>query len=257
VFASTGNLPINRGVLLQAFVTQRWAWEQQRHVDQWITTDLQERAVAHLAFAITASRGRGTSVPWDWARKRIQNGAPQVDPERVRMLACQADIFEMLNEGQAIRFSHQMLQEYFAARALQRKLERAAQLRQLPMLKRYGQALLNRYATSGRRTNWEETLLLLAGIEGENGIAYELVHTFLGKPLEAARLLKSSGADVDLALLEETRRVALDQLADGQRMLDERIAAGRALALVSHPKDYIDYFGFRLVMAPRRPREQP
>jgi formylglycine-generating enzyme required for sulfatase activity len=241
VFASTGSLPTNRGVLLQAFVAQRWAWEQQRHADKWIATDLQERALAQLAFAIIANRGRGTSVPWEWARKRIHSAGPQIDPERVRTLACQADLLEMLNEGQAIRFSHQLFQEYFAARALHRKLEQAARLRQLPLLSRYGQVLLNRYVASGRRTNWEETVLLLAGIEGENGIAYDLVHTFLGKPLEAARLLKSSGADVDLALLEETRRVALDQLADDQRMWDERIAAGRALALVGDPRFPVTY----------------
>ena len=40
VYAATGGLPANRGKLLEAFVSQRRAWERQRYPDAWIATGL-------------------------------------------------------------------------------------------------------------------------------------------------------------------------------------------------------------------------
>lgn len=236
VYDATGELPTNRGRLLQTFVQQRWAWEQQRHPDTWIDAPRQERALAHLAYAMTASRGRGTSVPWDWAVQHLRQGAPQADLTRLGALARQSDLLEWLGDRQNIRFTHQLIQEYFAALALQQQIARAVKRREQPLLGWLGTRALRRYAVPGERTGWEETLLLLVGIEGEGGHAQTLIRAFLSQPLQAARLVLASGADVDPALLEEVRFALLRAIADPRVTVRERIEAGDMLGTLGDPR---------------------
>jgi hypothetical protein len=62
VYDSTDVLPSNRGRLIQKFVEQRWKREELRQADGWLAIEIQERALSRLAYAITESGGRGTSV---------------------------------------------------------------------------------------------------------------------------------------------------------------------------------------------------
>jgi formylglycine-generating enzyme required for sulfatase activity len=234
VYAATGALPTNRGRLLQTFVQQRWAWEQQRHPDTWIAADDQERALSRLAYMLTRSRGRGTSVAWSWAAREVRRGAPQVDPAQLRDLARRADLLEHLGERGMLRFTHQLIQEYFAARALQDKIDRAIRMRRLSHLASWW--LLRRYAAPGRRTGWEETLLLLAGIEGEGGQAQRLIRAFLSQPLQAARLLVASDAELDPGLREEVGQALPDVMLNTAIGVQQRIEAGNILGRLGDPR---------------------
>ncbi len=231
VYDANGSLPANLGLLLQAFVQTRWAWEQQRHPDTWIATEVQETALAELAFALTESQGRGTSVAWEWAETVLQTHAPEHSVAHVRDLACAADLLEKLGGESQLRFSHQLIQEYFAARALQQRL--AAIIAEHGHL---APAAVAHYAAAGERTGWEETLLLLAGMEGEAGHARELIRAFLSQPLQALRLLQAGGSDPDPALIDEVRSTALEQIAGPEHSWRERLDAGRALEIVGDPR---------------------
>lgn len=236
VYAATGTLPSNRGTLLKAFVAQRWEWERPRHPQRWIREDNQERAFASLAYAITASRGRGTSVQWEWAAHQLRTNFGSPNPERLRALGQRADLLEMLDDGRAVRFSHQLVQEYFAAVALRARLASAVHQRQRWLTRRYGQRKLRQYAAPGQRTGWEETLLLLAGLEGESGIAHELIRLFLNQPLQSARLLLVSGEGNDPALIEEVRVSLVGALDDPRLSVRERVEAGTLLGQFGDPR---------------------
>jgi len=183
-----------------------------------------------------ASRGRGTSVAWDWAQQQFRTAVQHVEVTRLRTLAQRADLLELLDDGRSIRFSHQLIQEYFAALALRERLVEAERLRQSRLTRWLGQQKIAHYAAPAKRTGWEETLLLLAGIEGKDGHAHELVRVFMSQPLKAAELLLAEGEGVDPALLEEVRQTALDKISDRQCLPHERIDAGRALGLVGDPR---------------------
>ncbi len=241
VYNETQILPSTRAQLLEQFVQKRIQWEQdwQREHD-----DQQEKVVrfsqydlawplARLAYAMTENRWYGTSVSWEWAKQELAAAGTALPPDQVRALALSADLLEPLAGEREIGFSHQLIQEYFAAMALREELTRLE--RHDGLSSGGSHDPLERYAAPGRRTGWEEALLLLAGLYGEGTIAPALVRRFLAFPLDAARLLLASG-DADPALLDELRDRALAQLGDPHEPVQTRLTAARALALAGDPR---------------------
>ncbi|NCC34914.1 MAG: hypothetical protein EOM24_23315, partial [Chloroflexia bacterium] len=114
VYQGAGTLPRNRGQLLQRFVASRWAWEAQRHPEGWLAAEVQERGLAQLAYAITATAGRGTSVSATWAAQQLRAAGGASEPAHLLRQAQAADLLEILGDGGQVRFSHQLVQEYFA-----------------------------------------------------------------------------------------------------------------------------------------------
>ncbi|MEI6778850.1 MAG: SUMF1/EgtB/PvdO family nonheme iron enzyme [Chloroflexales bacterium] len=233
VYDAAGVLPRNRGQLLQQFVAQRWEWEQQRRPEGWIDVAIQERALADLAYEMTWSVGRGTSVSRRFAEKHLRAAGGTPDLTKLLHLGRSADLVEILADGTQVRFTHQLVQEYFAAVGLQTKLRATTKLQQGAWLRR---RILARYIQPGERTGWEETLLLMAGIEGNVGMARELILSFVAQPLQAARLLEAEGASGDPGLRDEVRAEALRQVADQAIDWQRRLDAGRALTLVGDPR---------------------
>jgi formylglycine-generating enzyme required for sulfatase activity len=187
-------------------------------------------------------------VPWKWATKYLRRAAPeQIDLEQLCTLARQADLLEFIGDAEMpddqalmLRFIHQLIQEYFAALMLKQKIDRVLQRRRHMWLSSSLVWLLERelrrYAAPARRTGWEETLLLLAGIEGETGHAAELIRTFLSQPVQAARLLLASGEEVDPTLLEKVRQALIQTMANTQISVGRRVEAGKALGDLGDPR---------------------
>ncbi len=252
VYHTAGDLPRNRGQLLQRFVARRWKWEQERRPDTWIAAEVQERALSRLAYAITASAGRGTAVPRLWAEQQLRAGGGAADPGALLRLSRAADLVELLADGAQMRFTHQLVQEYFAAVALRDKLRAATMWRAAPILGGLvASRMLRRYARPGARTGWEETLLLLAGIEGDAGAARALVRSFSAQPLQAARLLEAEGSNADPALCDEVRAEALRQIADEPFDMRQRLDAGIALGLLGDPRFPVSIEEWRASLAHR------
>lgn len=123
----------------------------------------------------------------------------------------------ILEGGEELRFRHQLLQEYFTARALRERLG---------MLKA---GELWRAERWWERTGWEESAVLLAGLHGEDcgPVVRWLAEA---QPEVAARCVLESGAEVKrreelLAELQGCWRVRLL----GEGMPEGRAAVGRAL----------------------------
>ncbi len=239
VYAFEQKLPTNRGKLLEAFVQTRWEWESQRQSDRWIARTRQEKVLARLAFAMTEGYGRGTSVDWKWARRTISQVDDTIEPEQFQQLAQAADMLEVLDSGQTVRFSHQLLQEYFAALALEAELAFLKQphlqyTRRWKQQQSSWQKKLTRYIAVGRRTGWEETLFLLAGLREDAVYISELTAQLTSRPLEAAQIL--SGDEQATFLHDEIRQAALKLLATPDVSTEQRLDAGRALGLLGDPR---------------------
>ena len=235
VFARERSIPDNRGKLLEAFVQTRWDWERQRQPDRWIGRTRQQKVLAALAYAMTAGHGRGTSVAWDWAQRVMRRVDEVLEPLELRHLAQAADLLEVLDDGQSIRFSHQLLQEYFAAIALEGELAFLEQPHLQATLRwqqkqSFWQQKLATYVAAGKRTGWEETLFLLAGLRENVAYLRELTAQLFSRPLEVAQLLHEG--DSDAMLREEVRIVAQRQISDPVLSFQQRIDAGIALGLI-------------------------
>lgn len=233
VYDAAGILPYNRGQLLQQFVVQRWAWERQRRQEGWITAEVQKRAFSQLAYSITEGSGRGTSVSTDWAKAQIRKTVLRTNIIELLRLGRAADLIEFVADGLQMRFTHQLVQEYFTAVELQKKLRQAKNWQILPF---WGgdiaQSILRKFSRQGERTGWEETLLLLAGIEGNTGMGRALIRNFVSQPLQAARLLEAESVNGDPALQDEVRTAALQDIIGKPFDIRRRLDAGRALGLI-------------------------
>lgn len=166
-FIQDGKPPANRGQLFQRFVHQLLEKRGQpaaKTRPPWISEDIQRKALAALAYRMEAEH-TGTSVEASWARQVIEEhltGSPlplgegsgvRANADQILYLAASANIIE---RGKAVRFVHQLLQEYLAAYEIQEDIGRG-----VPATK---------YFPSERwwePTGWEEALLLLAGMESD------------------------------------------------------------------------------------------
>jgi len=147
--------PQNRGELFDQFVELLLEKRGRLAIKpgyDWIDENIQRQAMAKLAYRMQEKQ-KGTSVDKVWVIDTLSTSMPGQDAELLLYFAVNAAIIEV--EGQKmVHFVHQLLQEYFAAREMGEDMKRG-----VPAQKYWGS---DRW---WEPTGWEETALLLAGIE--------------------------------------------------------------------------------------------
>jgi serine/threonine protein kinase/formylglycine-generating enzyme required for sulfatase activity len=152
-----GTLPANRGQLIARFVALL--------IDQrgkpaavtrppWIDEEIQRWALGLLAGRMQ-NEHTGTSVNENWALDTLCTALPDQNAEQLLYLAASAGIIE---HGKTFRFTHQLLQEYFGALAMQEARRQGITASAFFPGEQWWQI-----------TGWEESALLLAGLDGNAG----------------------------------------------------------------------------------------
>jgi formylglycine-generating enzyme required for sulfatase activity len=204
-------LPANRGVLFAAFtdnLLQRERERSQRTGALWLDQAVIKEGLAQIAYAL----GSETEMARANAEGILQQHLPHVDATLLLRLAVAANL---LDPGDEIRFSHQMIQEYFASEILQRSVAADTDPAALWQPAHWWEA-------NGR----EETLIILAGVRGDpEGVARWVAP---GQPELAVQVLTDCGILVDLRALEAETRAVL--VAAARAKTDERDPRGRAAA---------------------------
>jgi len=180
IFALSGEPPRNKGDLFGRFVAlllEERGKTAARPDRAWIAEAEQKRALAALAYRMQSER-TGTSVSADFVRETFQRAVPEVDASRLLYFAISASILEQTD---TVRFSHQLLQEYFAAVEMGEDLRRG-----VPASKYFPS---DEWWTP---TGWEETALLLAGMLGDASRVVEWLTPV--QPDLAYRVATESGA---------------------------------------------------------------
>ncbi|MBL7063698.1 MAG: SUMF1/EgtB/PvdO family nonheme iron enzyme [Anaerolineae bacterium] len=219
VYASAGGeLPANRARLFAAFVDTLLGREKKRRPEGWIEAEDQEDGLAALAYVMQEERGRGTTVEHGWAVTRLGRAVPGCDAGRLLYLSTSATLLDA--DDATVRFYHQLLQEYFAAREMGRRVAAGEALDRYWPPQRW-------WEPSGR----EEATILLAGMEPDASTLLEGLAVV--NPVVAARCLVEGGAQADEAIRRDivTRLVA--RATDGQQPPVARTQAGDALARLS------------------------
>jgi formylglycine-generating enzyme required for sulfatase activity len=222
VYATTGgSLPTNRGRMFAAFVDTLLAREKERCAEaEWIKAELQQDGLAALAYAMQREGEWGTTVARDWALAHLCRAAPHCNAEKLLYLATSASLLDP-DDG-TLRFYHQLLQEYFAARELGRQVNAGESLTQ--------------YWSEGwwAPSDWEETFLLLAGMEGDASAL--LVKLADANPVVAGRCLLEGGADADEAARSKVIEVLVSALSNEELPPTARVQAGDVLGRLGDPR---------------------
>ncbi len=210
VYAEEGVLPPNRGALFGLFV-DFLLLEREKLAEA--EAESLKGGLVRLAYRMQVLAETGTSIG------RAEVLAILGDERRLY----QAQSASLLIGQDEIRFTHQLLQEYFAAHSLdrERKAGRSASAYWYP----------DRW---WKRNVWEETAVLLAGLYSEDCTP---VVDWLAEasPEIAARCVLESGTRIPPQILTRFQKKWLPHLTDGQKRLqmEERAALGRALGMLN------------------------
>jgi hypothetical protein len=212
IYHSEGAIPRNKGDLFGRFVDSLLAERgkiAERPDRKWIDESIQKQALAVLAYRMQSEK-TGTSISLEFVLETFGQAVKDHDPQLLLYFAVSASILE---QSSKIRFSHQLLQEYFAAYEIGEDLRRGV--------------AANKYFPSDDwwiPTGWEESALLLVGLLGD---ASNVV-TWLSpvQPDLAYKVVTESGSDCSETALE-----ALYQPKDGARRSPYALAEwGRKIA---------------------------
>ena len=206
VYDERGELPPNRGKLFDLFVDILL----ERETLPAAEAEALRAQLAELAFTMRRD-GLGTSVPRATAQRCLS------DDQLYR--AASANLLEGADE---VRFTHELLNEYFAARRLDR--ERQA-----------GVSAATFWPPDAwwNPTGWEETAVLLAGLYSDDCTPV-LDWLADAQPELTTRCILASGAQTLPAALDTLRSRWLPRLTDLKRepRPAARAAVGRALGLL-------------------------
>lgn len=221
VYAEHGELPANRGDLFRKFVEELLEREK-LPAAEW--PPLIE-GLAQVAYALQSQR----SPDSEGGKTGAGNALTVLPLQEVRNILDEPSLklagqASLLNPGEQVRFTHQLLQEYFAARYLQNRMSDGLS----------AAAALWPPERWWQRTNWEEVAILLAGLYPKDCSAVvEWIAT--ANPEVAAQCATRSGADpLPVATLERLRKQWIPRLTDliNDPQPQARAAVGRALGLL-------------------------
>lgn len=218
VYAEQGTLPENRGGLFELFVQTLLKRERIPAEEQTPLTD----GLAKVAYEMQIRRSPAKADAGNALTVLPHQDVAAILGERLLYLAGSASI---LSIGEQVRFTHQLLQEYFAARCLDVKI----QSDEKDQLKATDIWLSERW---WKRTNWEEAAILLAGLYS-NDCTKVVDWVAQANPEVAAQCVVRSGAALADATRERLRAewiYRLTDLKDDPNPLS-RAAVGRALAI--------------------------
>jgi hypothetical protein len=211
LYAVDKSLPDNRGALFKRFVDallkrDREAAEAVNAA--WLPDDLIRRGLAGLAYHM----GGQTELARAEAEAILRAHLPGVDHALLLRLATGASLLDV---GETARFTHQLLQEYFAGEVLGQDIDAGVDpARYWPP---------DRWWQPNER---DETLIILAGVRGDPlGVARWVAPA---QPELAERVLTESGVAVDLSQLDAATRAAI--LKGAQAKMHEPHPVGRAAA---------------------------
>jgi len=211
VYITDESLPKNRGQLFRLFVDVLMRNEKEKcREEEWVNEKEQREALSRLAFSMQMSGEQGTSIEYSKALGILGD-------EKILHLTASENILQI---GENVRFSHQLLQEFFAAYALDQERIK-------------GKSATEFWPPSQwwKPVGWEETSVLLAGLYNDEPLT---VLNWLrdSNPELAARCLRDGGIDIKTSIRQMLVAAWLPRLMDLKEPVLARAAIGRALGLI-------------------------
>lgn len=250
IYLEDGQLGRNRAELMTRFNQILMSWTKEKvPVDAWLEAEIQREALSIMAFEMQKRAGSGTVVETGKI-KRVLPEQVQPDPnwppvatpsDQILNLAASANIIEMPVDRSSVRFYHQLLQEYYAARQmLKYEPETLQDCWRWPWLETEMPLWVrpdDNYdpLPPPPPTGWEETTILAAGLAAENDAQLVRALTEVN-PVLAGRCLDEGKAKVEPAIRQAVIDRLLATIARPEVALRVRIAAGEVLGYLGDPR---------------------
>ena len=212
IYLQQGTIPSNRGALFDDFVFQLFKREGLTEGEQLTTEgDRLSDSLEAVAWHLQTQAGEASSSGRDVALTIPRNEVMRIMGAEERLYwAASANILE---DAEPVRFTHQLLQEYFAAKRMLNEISLGRlDARDLWPAERWW-----------KPRGWEEIAVLAAGMEGEEIIEWLLPVN----PEVAALAINRSGVVVGDQLKLTLRTLWLSRLTDVSRY--PKAAARRAI----------------------------
>ena len=250
VFHQDNKLVCNRSELMKRFTEILMARAKEvTPPEKWLDEDILRYALSAMAFEMQDRPHSGTEVKLVLARQLIPervsldvNFEPvPVSFDQVLNLAASAHLIEMTGDRSSLRFYHQLLQEYYAAREMLKKESSA-------LTDKWRWPLLEKDMPKWTRpdknydllpppppTGWEETTIMAAGLKLENEDQLVLAVNAVN-PVLAGRCLHEGRAGVRPAVRKTVVDHLLAAISNPKVALRVRIAAGEVLGYLGDPR---------------------
>lgn len=215
LYAISKTLPDNRGALFAQFVDKLLDREELASKAigaNWIDESLIRKGLAQIAYVMDAE----TEMPHSQAISILGTELPGIDHDLLLRIAVSASLLDV---GEHLRFTHQLLQEYFAGEVMWSEIENGIDPTTYWKPDSWWQS-------NGR----EESLIILAGVHGNSEKVAQWVAP--AQPLLAYQVLTESGITLDLDnLASQTQKVIVDSAnaKAGHKNPVHRAAAYRVL----------------------------
>lgn len=215
IYAIDKSLPDNRGALFKKFVDKLLDRDRKAAESigaRWIDDKLIREGLAQIAYAM----GSETEMPRTEAETLLHEHLPHEDKALLLRLAQGASLLDVGND---VRFTHQLLQEYFASEVLGTEVDKGTDPATIWQADKW-------WKPTGR----EETAIILAGVRGDpEAIARWIAPA---QPEFAIEVIRESGVGIALEdISDATRQVIIDSAnaKKNSKNPQERAAAYRVL----------------------------
>ncbi len=252
VYIDSGELPANRALLFDGFVQVLLLREHLAEAEEeWSITEEGEALLTdleNLAFALQLQR-KSNADDTEATTVLTREVATQWLGDQLLYRAAAASLLDV--GEREVRFTHQLLQEYFTARLLRSRLEKWLGATKLALsvkasfdAPQYDAPEFDARSLWPRcweRTGWEESAVLLAGFYAEDCTP---VIDWLAEaqPEVAAQCILQSGAQTPKETLQRLRQDWIPRLTDLTLHPEPkaRAAFGRALAMLTLDGEPLD-----------------
>lgn len=234
----------NRVGLLTWLVSELFRREERLAHPGWLPREAQVRALARLAYVMQC-RGESTTISPREAHAALPKTV-DVNEEQIAVrptdLLRFARATNLLDPGTdpEVRFSHHLLQEFFAAIELSRQFGEGLDLSELWRCARTTEEMPTIALLAWEplppppQTGWEVTTILACGMNENPGAFVEAIRPH--NPVLAGRCLSESDRNFPADVSEHVQQDLLRDLCDVGMHIRTRLQAGRMLGVLGDPR---------------------
>jgi formylglycine-generating enzyme required for sulfatase activity len=227
--------PRNRSQLIDGFVGALYTREKNRSLSETETISESDvrNVLEKIAFLIHSEIGKGTYINTEWALQRLK-----ISSKAIYALNISQNMGLIETTESKMRFQHQLIQEYFAALEMGKRLSDAESRERfwVPKPLEDSNSTQNTLEPIGPppTTGWEEVTIMLSGTNLDATVLVERIAEY--NPILAARCMSEGLAIVQNDVLKRVVNILCEIIENSNNKLNIRIQSGNLIGEFIDPR---------------------